>query len=410
MKYDIFFSISQTPVDGFTPSEAQMFNNFFAQVEAADAQGFGTAWIAESHLSSEVQKRNRRPVIPHWAGEVGLNGNFLALADHVFRRTERIECGSAVMNIVCMGGPVAHAERIAAHAALRGLDTTDHRRYRVGFSAGRFDFMNEASGIKARDAVEAAAWPALKGKVFAEACEIFLRLLRGDTFSSDEVAGTTLSRANFRSDEDWARVQQAAGSRAEVLEIPRRWDFEAIRVVPQDWRRELVDLVIGSHEPPLQARVNEILPVKVFNLSITRPELIEDTHRRMAAAYHPAGGPWQRDYMPRTTFVFVNEEPGLSPESRRAAAQEEARRALRAYWTALDGTLDPKKVENAADNALIGDAEQVARQAVERFHRDDCLMLWFDFFNHDSERVIRNQQAWMDKVAPRIAELLGESP
>ena len=34
MNYDIFFSISQTPVDGVTPSEAQMFRNFFDQVEA----------------------------------------------------------------------------------------------------------------------------------------------------------------------------------------------------------------------------------------------------------------------------------------------------------------------------------------------------------------------------------------
>ena len=66
MKYDIFFSISQTPVAGHTPTEADMFRNFFEQVEAADELGYGTAWIAESHLSSQVQKGNKRPVIPHW--------------------------------------------------------------------------------------------------------------------------------------------------------------------------------------------------------------------------------------------------------------------------------------------------------------------------------------------------------
>ena len=43
MQFDIFFSISQTPVDGVTPAEATMFSNFFEQVEAADALGFGTA-------------------------------------------------------------------------------------------------------------------------------------------------------------------------------------------------------------------------------------------------------------------------------------------------------------------------------------------------------------------------------
>ena len=59
MQYDIFFSISQTPVNGYLPSEAEMVRNFFRQVEAADAQGYGIAWIAESHLSSQVQKQNR---------------------------------------------------------------------------------------------------------------------------------------------------------------------------------------------------------------------------------------------------------------------------------------------------------------------------------------------------------------
>jgi hypothetical protein len=75
---------------------------------------------------------------------------------------------------------------------------------------------------------------------------------------------------------------------------------------------------------------------------------------------------------------------------------------LGAYWTALEGTLDPAKVERAADNALIGNVEEVAAQARERFHPDDRLMLWFDFFNHDSARVIRNMEAWMAHVAPRI--------
>ena len=41
MKYDIFFSISQTPVDGYTPTEAVMFQNFFEQVKVADELGFG---------------------------------------------------------------------------------------------------------------------------------------------------------------------------------------------------------------------------------------------------------------------------------------------------------------------------------------------------------------------------------
>ena len=83
------------------------------------------------------------------------------------------------------------------------------------------------------------------------------------------------------------------------------------------------------------------------------------------------------------------------------APHEEARQALGAYWTALEGTLDPAKVEKAADNAIVGNAEEIADQLTSRFPPDDRLMLWFDFFNHDNDRVIRNMRAFMAKVAPR---------
>ena len=148
---------------------------------------------------------------------------------------------------------------------------------------------------------------------------------------------------------------------------------------------------------------NTVLPVQVFNLSITRPEIIEDTHRRMAAHYHADGGGWKRWYMPRTAFVFLNDE-ARSPEACRAAALEESRAALGAYWTALEGTLDPAKVEKAADNALVGNVEDVTQQIGERFHHDDRLMLWFDFFNHDCDRVIRNMECFMRDVVPLIEE------
>lgn len=399
MKYDIFFSISQTPVGGRIPSEAEMFRNFFREVEAADEMGFETAWIAEAHFSSEVQKRHEHPVVPHWQGEIGLNVDFLQLSQRIFARTKRIETGSAVMNILVNGGPIAAAERIAAFLALHGLDPDERRRIHVGFAAGRFDFMNRATGIRPRNAVEEAAWPVLRGKIFAEAAEIFIRLLRGDVVRSDEIRETTLARSDFRSDEDWERVCAAAGGQPERIDIPRRFVFEDLLIIPRDYRRELLTLVIGSHDPVLQEEMNRLWPVQVFNLSITRPEVIEDTHRRMEKAYHPTGGPWKREYMPRTVMVFVNDEPGLSPAEQSEAARAEARDALSAYWTALEGTLDPAKVEKAADNALTGNAAEVAEQARERFHPDDRLMLWFDFFNHDADRVIRNMAAFMREVS-----------
>jgi hypothetical protein len=412
VQYDVFFSISQTPVDGVLPDEARMFRSFFEQVELADELGFGVAWIAESHLSSEVQKRNRRPVVPHWKGEIGLNTDILQLATRVFARTRRIEVGSAISNIVCMGGPIAHAERLATFLTLHGLDPAETRRLHYGFASGRFDFMNFASGVVPRDAVEEAAWPALKGFLLREAAEVLTRLLAGEVLCSDDLPAQELTRANFRSDEDWQRVQAAAVARdglaaaPEAIPVARRWEFEHLKLVPQEFRRELLQLVIGSHDPAIQEYVNRFLPVQVFNLSITRPEQIEDTHRRMAAAYHAAGGAWDRAMMPRTVFVFLNHEQGLDPAGRSAAAHAEARAALGEYWKALEGTIDPAKVEGAADNALVGNAEEVAAQIVERFHPEDRLMLWFDFFNHDSERVMRNMRAFVEEVAPRVEAAL----
>jgi len=414
MRYDVFFSISQTPVDGFTPSESEMFNNFFAEVQAADELGYDTAWVAQSHLSSEVQKHNSDPVIPHWKGEIGLNTDIYQLAHAVFARTKRINIGSAVTNIVCNGGPIAHAERIAAFLSLHGLDLSEHRKLRIGFSAGRFQFMNRAYGILPRDPVESAAWPALRGQVFKEACEIFLRLLRGETLCSDDIGTTVLTRAHFRSDEDFYRVQQAAAEMGQPkkneIAIKRRWSFESLKIVPQDFRRDLLDLIIGSHDPNLQNAVNEILPVKVFNLSITQPDVIDATHSRMSTAYHADGGPWRREYMPRTVMVFINDQPGLSAAQRIAAAHEEANTALSAYWTALQGTLDPMKVKRAADNAIIGDPQTIAQQIVDRFHPQDQLMLWFDFFNHDRERVIANMTSFANTVIPAVNALLRNQP
>ena len=409
MEFDLFFSISQTPVRGHTPSEAQMLRNFLDQAEAADRLGFGVAWVAESHLSSEVQKGNPDPVVPHWQGEVGLNCDILQTAHAVFRRTKRIEVGSAVMNILCNGGPVAHAERIAYFLALHGLDPKERRRLHVGFSAGRFDFMNRAYGVAPRTATEKALPFGLwKGQVFNEAAEVFARLLEGETLAGTDVAPRTVTRADFRNDADWAKAQLAAKGEGVLskdgatITLPKRFPFERLKIVPQDFRRDLLQLVVGSHDPAVHALVNRFLPAHVANLSITPSTTIDATHERMRKAFHPDGGAWKRSYMPRTVLVFLNEEPGLTPAQRTAAAQTEAKAALAAYWSALEGTLDPKKTGEASDNAVIGNADDVARQLAERYHPDDRLMLWFDFFNHDSPRVIRNMEAFMAKVAPRL--------
>ena len=409
MLFDIFFSISQTPdTSGYIPSENEMFSNFFEQVELADELGFGVGWVAQAHLSTEIQKRNNTPVVPHYPGEVGLCTDFFQIAQKMFSRTKKMEVGSAVLSILASGGPIAIAERVGAFLALHGMDGMEDRKLHIGFSAGRFEFMARPYGIIPRNIVEEAAWPALRGQIFAEASEIFLRLLNGEVISSNMIRDTVLTRENFRSDEDWKKVQDAAKEffdleeLTETVEIPNRYDFEEIKTIPQNWRRDLLNLVLGSHDPNLQIEVNKWRPVQVFNLSITPPHIIEETHERMAENYHLDGGKWNRGMMPRTIMVFVNNEEGLSSEEQSIAAKEEAKAALNTYWSALEGTIDPSKVERATDNAVIGNVEEVAEQIIQRFDRNDKLMCWFDFFNHDSERVQRNMKAFMDEVAPIV--------
>ncbi|MGB0700086.1 MAG: luciferase [Candidatus Poseidoniaceae archaeon] len=411
MMHDIFFSISQTPdVNGVTPSEKQMFDNYFQQLKHADTLGFGVGWIAQAHLSTETQKSNSMPVVPHWQGEVGLCTDFPQLAMESFRQTERIEIGSAVVSILASGGPIAQAERIANTVQFLSM-MDDSRKLYVGFSAGRFEFMARPYGITPRNDWESVAWKALRGQIFLEASEIFLRLLKGEIISSDQIRKTVLTRSNFRSDEDWLAVQEAYSKDNEVKDvesiiIPNRYNFEAISIIPQQWNRDQLQLVAGTHDPVAQEFVNTILPVRVFNLSITSPEVIDSTHKRMAQNYHPDGGIWQRSYMPRTSFVFINDEPDLTDEEKSEAANIEAQQALQAYWNALEGTIDPDKVSKAANNALIGNPFEIAEQIVDRFHPEDTIMAWFDFFNHDSERVCRNMTAYMTKVVPLVEQML----
>jgi hypothetical protein len=153
---------------------------------------------------------------------------------------------------------------------------------------------------------------------------------------------------------------------------------------------DLLRLSIGSHDPATQIFANTIMPVGVFNLSITPGDEIEKTNERMREHYHSDGGGWQRRLMPRTVLVFINDDP--------ARAREEARNALSNYWRALEGTLDEEKVRRATDNALVGDAAEIAAQMKERFHPEDRLMLWFDFNNHDSKRVMKNMRDFVEKA------------
>ena len=189
MRFDVFCSLAQTPrEDSGMPTHATLLREFVDQARLADEVGYECIWVAENHYSSELQKTHRNPVIPHWEGEVGLNTDICQLAAHVFARTNRIDVGSAIMNIVANGGPLPAAEQVATCLAWHGLDPHEQRRLRVGFAGGRFDYIGRATGIAPRTEWERAAWPEVKAGIFREAAEIFLRLLSGEDVSSDGIA------------------------------------------------------------------------------------------------------------------------------------------------------------------------------------------------------------------------------
>jgi len=391
MKFDIFLSICQTEVDGYFPSERVMFQNFFDQVRLADSLGFGTAWIAETHLSCEVQKKHPNAVIPHFRGEIGLNTDILQMAHVVFSQTNRINVGSAIRNILCNGGPIAHAEQIQTALTLfQHSPKARDRKLEIGFASGRFEFSNRPYGINPRTELEKAAWPIVKGKALHQATEIFLRLLNGDTLSSDQIEPLFLERSDFRSVEEW----QNAGSPIQ-MPVENFWRFEPLGIIPSETKQDQLVLTLGSHDVSLQEKANRIRPVRVFNLSITPPKVIEQTHERMKTVYHKSGGPWQRWYMPRTAMVFVSEKPGQ--------AKEMARKAWENYWRAMEGTLDTKKVEEATLNTLAGTSAELAELINEKYHPDDRLMLWFDFNCHDNEFVKDSMRLFFEKVAPRLS-------
>lgn len=396
MKFDIFFSICQTPVDGYLPTEQVMFQNFFDQVKLADRLGYGVAWVAETHLSCQTQKRNRSPVIPTFEGEIGLNTDILQLAHLGLAQTTRIEFGSAIRNIQCNGGPIAHAEAIRMFLSLRqAVSPDDNRRLHVGFAAGRFPFSNTPYGIFPRNSVEEVAWPVVKNRIFQEATEIFLRLLKGEVLSSSEIQVQPLKAVDFRTPEDFKKTIQAYGKDVDSIPIDNRWKFEEISLIPQESPLQKLTLTIGSHDPETQILANQFLPVGVFNLSITPDQTIEETHVRMSAHYHQQAGTWDRSLMPRTCLIFLDPKDS-------ARAKDRALKAWANYWRAMEGTLDPKKVEQAVNNAIYGTPEQVAQQLRQKYHPDDRLLLWFDFNNHDNEDVKSMMQLFMEDVAPRL--------
>ncbi len=410
MKFDIFLSICQTEVDGYLPSERTMFENFFDQVRLADQLGFDIAWIAESHLSCQVQKENSEAVIPHFKGEIGLNTDIFQLAHKVFAQTKRIHIGSAIRNILCNGGPLAHAEAAKTFLTLHGLDPHEQRKMHLGIAAGRFPFSNKPYGIKPRNVLEQKAWPVLKGLLFQQALEIFMRALKSEAFSVQDVSPIRLLPTQFRSREEWRVVWslrdegEAGALEDDGIVLPSFWDFEKVGVIPYEAPLHLLQVVLGSHDPEAQALANQYLPSWVFNLSITPQMTIDATHERMAQNFHKSGGVWRRSYLPRTVLIFINGDETLGRLEQRARARAAAENAISNYWHAVEGTLDSKKITEAVENAVYGSPEDVAEQLKAKYHPQDRLMLWFDFNTHDNAAVKASMEAFWYKCRPLLPQ------
>lgn len=396
MKFDIFLSICQTEVDGYTPNDKVMYSNFMDQLLCADELGFATAWVAETHLSCQIQKENPGSVIPFFKGEIGLNTDILQLAHVVFAKTKKINVGSAIRNIICNGGPIAHAEAVRTFLTLRDLEPRDSRKLEIGFAAGRFPFSNTPYGFFPKTELEKAAWEVVKNKYFQEATEIFLRLLRGEDLSSAQISTRHLRAEDFRDPKSWETAQKVVGALgAKEIPLPHHWNFEKVGLVPREASLKNLTLTLGSHDPEAQILANQFLPTGVFNLSITPPAVIEETHKRMREHFHKDGGPWRRDLMPRTVMLFLNQDS--------AKAKAQAERAWKNYWTAMEKTLDPKKVEQAVGNTIAGNAEEVLEGIRSKYHSEDRLMLWFDFNNHDNAEIKAAMRMFMERVAPQLS-------
>jgi alkanesulfonate monooxygenase SsuD/methylene tetrahydromethanopterin reductase-like flavin-dependent oxidoreductase (luciferase family) len=408
MIFDIFLSICQNDVEGYKPNEREMFESFFKQVKLADELNFKTAWVAETHLSCQIQKQNKAAVIPNFNGEIGLNTDLLQLAHLVFAQTKNINIGSAIRNILCNGGPIAHAEAVKTFLTLHSLHHDTNRKLELGFASGRFPFSNRPYGIIPRNKLEEKAWPVLNGRIFLQATEIFLRLLNGEVLSIDDISPIVIKKEHFRDLNDWQEIielynkQNNSSGPIDEIQIPSVWNFEKVGVIPFDAPLEYLNLTIGAHWAEAHEVANRYRPCGVFNLSITPPEVIEATHERMKKVFHHSGGAWKRSHMPRTVLVFISDNEKISRKENDEIAKQKAMAANKAYWTAIQGTIDPIKLAVAVDNALYGHPETIIEQMKQRFNKEDRLMLWFDFNNHNNQDVCDSMSSFMKKVAPHF--------
>jgi alkanesulfonate monooxygenase SsuD/methylene tetrahydromethanopterin reductase-like flavin-dependent oxidoreductase (luciferase family) len=394
MIFDLFHSVSDPVVNGKTLGHRTAVSNFLSQVKLAESLGMDTVWLAESHFSSETQKKTCVATIPNFYGEVGLNADSFQFFHLIQSQTQHINLGTGIHNIVGgSGGPIASADRVNMLRFFNENFWEHPRKLRIGVASGRFPYQNTAFGITARTEPERDFWPIVKRTVFLEALEIFLRLLKGEELSSDQIEPYTIQRANVEKEmaKDLDRLQRKY---AFPLKMQKRYEFEAVKLVPE-CKSERLEIVLGSSDPEALTVARRFWDVDLFNLSFTPPEQIEKLHEKMA------GGcvkPWCRTRLPRTVLIFIN------PVQKKA--EEHANSVLDAYIEAMRGTAMVPDKKVLMERALIGDAkailDQLCPENPRRFHSGDRLMLWFEFNQTNNEAIKQQMQYFHDEVAAKL--------
>jgi alkanesulfonate monooxygenase SsuD/methylene tetrahydromethanopterin reductase-like flavin-dependent oxidoreductase (luciferase family) len=401
MKFDVFHSVGR--IDSITPrlQDDAVFRQFLSQCQLAESLGFGTIWVAESHFSSEVQKSNSEPVIPHYNGEVGLNSDCLQLAHLVFSRTKKIGFGTAIHNIVGgNGGPLASADRVNSLVFLNQFLETP-RKLDIGFAAGRFPYINAPFGIVPRTDIERDLWPVYKRIIFMEATEIFLRLIRSETLSSEDVSQYKIDRSWFRTDEEWQMTRERLSIKGESVAYAPRWSFEKLKLTPQATKENLshLNLVLGSHDPSAHDLASKYFPIDVFNLSFTPSHEIDKVHASMSQKFASTSHPWRRDRMPRTVLTFIDRD--------QKKAEERASACFDTYIEAMRGTVGTPPKDVLMSRALIGEPAKIIELLEPKgklgFQSDDRLMLWFEFNQADGSAVEDQMILFTEEVSHKFA-------
>lgn len=407
MKFDLFHSIGRIDSLAQKMRDRQVFQSFFDQAALADQLGFLAVWVAESHFSSEVQKSHKKPVIPHYQGEVGLNCDSFQLFHRIVAATKRIGFGTAILNIVGgNGGPIAAADRVR-QLQWHNSFLDQPRALHIGVASGRFPYINQPFGICPRSEWEEQAWSQVQRFIFLEALEIFLRLVQGESLASSQLRTYSLTRELIGDDTLFERITQSYRQQYELpdhassIELPTRWTFEQLQLVPEldeQAKQHVVRYVLGSSDPEARKLAAALTDIDLFNLSFTPPDKINVLHSEMQSLHQQYGRQWARWRLPRTVLVFLDKD--------RNRAYEMAEHCFDVYIEAMRGTVQMPPKSLLMERALIGDPQEMVDQLTpgspKGFDADDRLMLWFEFNQTDPEKIQSQMKLFSDKVMPQF--------